>query len=175
MRLNCKFWWDIILISYMIYVRELIWKFGICPHKYILIDDKSYCRTFDYFLYKCLNSNHYDFIILDLQFVQQEREQIESSLCLSQVLHDLPSNNPDATMTEISPHLYFICLLHLANEHGMTLRDWPTLDKLIYTYHLRHLWSSLDAILGYHHLALDVFAMYYVIYVMMILLLPKWW
>ncbi|KAL6608069.1 hypothetical protein ACP70R_041132 [Stipagrostis hirtigluma subsp. patula] len=59
-----------------------------------------------------------------------EREDAESSLRLTQVLHDLPSSNPDAASTEISPHLYFICLLHLANEHGLTLRDRPTLDEI---------------------------------------------
>ncbi|CAL4963329.1 unnamed protein product [Urochloa decumbens] len=60
----------------------------------------------------------------------QENEEAESSLCLSQVLHDLPSSNLDAAATDISPHLYFICLLHLANEHGLTLRDRPTLDEI---------------------------------------------
>jgi condensin complex subunit 2 len=60
----------------------------------------------------------------------QEREEVESLLRLSQVLHDLPSSNPDTTAQEISPHLYFICLLHLANEHGLTLHDRPTLDEI---------------------------------------------
>jgi hypothetical protein len=45
-----------ILISYMILARELTLKFGICSHEYILVDDKSNYQTFDYFLYKCLNS-----------------------------------------------------------------------------------------------------------------------
>ncbi|XP_040380033.1 condensin complex subunit 2 [Oryza brachyantha] len=54
----------------------------------------------------------------------------ESPLYLSKVLQDLPSCNPDAAATEISPHLYFICLLHLANEHCLTLRDRPTLDEI---------------------------------------------
>nr|CAB3473230.1 unnamed protein product [Digitaria exilis] len=60
----------------------------------------------------------------------QENEEAGSSLRLSQVLHDLPSSNPDAAATDISPHLYFICLLHLANEHGLSLRDRPTLDEI---------------------------------------------
>jgi condensin complex subunit 2 len=46
------------------------------------------------------------------------------------VLHDLPSRNPNAAATDISLHLYFICLLHLANEHGLMLRDRPTLDEI---------------------------------------------
>ncbi|WVZ70230.1 hypothetical protein U9M48_018910 [Paspalum notatum var. saurae] len=60
----------------------------------------------------------------------QESEEAGSLLRLSQVLHDLPSSNPDATATDISPHLYFICLLHLANEHGLKLCDRPTLDEI---------------------------------------------
>ncbi|KAF2950548.1 condensin complex subunit 2 isoform X3 [Oryza sativa Japonica Group] len=59
-----------------------------------------------------------------------EDKDTESPLCLSKVLQDLPSCNPDAAATEISPHLYFICLLHLANEHSLTLRDRPTLDEI---------------------------------------------
>ncbi|VAH61004.1 hypothetical protein VPH35_044447 [Triticum aestivum] len=59
-----------------------------------------------------------------------ERDGIEPSLCLTKVLHDLPCSNRDVSTTEISPHLYFICLLHLANEHSLTLRDRPTLDEV---------------------------------------------
>ncbi|WCJ32972.1 hypothetical protein M5689_014362 [Euphorbia peplus] len=37
-----------------------------------------------------------------------------------------------ASATEnISPHLCFICLLHLANEHGLSIRDCPSLDDII--------------------------------------------
>lgn len=60
----------------------------------------------------------------------QERDDIEPSLCLTKVLHDLPCSNRDVSTTEISPHLYFICLLHLANEHSLTLRDRLTLDEI---------------------------------------------
>ncbi|KAG8051727.1 hypothetical protein GUJ93_ZPchr0001g31443 [Zizania palustris] len=60
----------------------------------------------------------------------QEGEDKESPLCLSKVLQDLPGCNADAADAEISPHLYFICLLHLANEHCLTLRDRPTLDEI---------------------------------------------
>ncbi|KAE8820492.1 Condensin complex subunit 2 [Hordeum vulgare] len=59
-----------------------------------------------------------------------ERDGIEPSLCLTKVLHDLPCSTRDVSTTEVSPHLYFICLLHLANEHSLTLRDRPTLDEI---------------------------------------------
>ncbi|XP_054819889.1 condensin complex subunit 2-like isoform X2 [Prosopis cineraria] len=32
---------------------------------------------------------------------------------------------------DISPHMCFICLLHLANEHGLVINDCPDLDDLI--------------------------------------------
>ncbi|XP_022759050.1 condensin complex subunit 2-like isoform X2 [Durio zibethinus] len=35
-----------------------------------------------------------------------------------------------ATIEEISPHLCFICLLHLANEHGLSIRGCPNMDDL---------------------------------------------
>jgi len=72
----------------------------------------------------------YNNTTFDLLFARQEREETGSPLRLSQVLHDLPSSNSDAVSTDISPHLYFICLLHLANEHGLKLCDRPTLDEI---------------------------------------------
>jgi len=72
----------------------------------------------------------YNNTTFDFLFARQEREETGSLLRLSQVLHDLPSSNPDAVATDISPHLYFICLLHLANEHGLKLCDRPTLDEI---------------------------------------------
>lgn len=35
-----------------------------------------------------------------------------------------------ATIEEISPHLCFICLLHLANEHGLSILGCPNMDDL---------------------------------------------
>ncbi|XWS36771.1 hypothetical protein CRYUN_Cryun20dG0114400 [Craigia yunnanensis] len=35
-----------------------------------------------------------------------------------------------ATIDEISPHLCFICLLHLANEHGLHILGCPNMDDL---------------------------------------------
>jgi condensin complex subunit 2 len=67
---------------------------------------------------------------IDLLFARQEREEPGPPLRLSQVLHDLPSSSPDAVATDISPHLYFICLLHLANEHNLKLCDRPMLDEI---------------------------------------------
>ncbi|GKV37970.1 hypothetical protein SLEP1_g45929 [Rubroshorea leprosula] len=35
-----------------------------------------------------------------------------------------------ALKEDISPHLCFICLLHLANEHGLNIHGCPGLDDL---------------------------------------------
>ncbi|XP_020519572.1 condensin complex subunit 2 isoform X2 [Amborella trichopoda] len=54
----------------------------------------------------------------------------KAALLFSQVLRTLPQDCPAAAPEDISPHLCFICLLHLANEHGLTIKDCATLDEL---------------------------------------------
>ncbi|XP_012572622.1 condensin complex subunit 2-like isoform X1 [Cicer arietinum] len=47
------------------------------------------------------------------------------------ILANFPSEcNAAATVTDISPHLCFICLLHLANEKGLSIQSYPDLDDL---------------------------------------------
>lgn len=47
------------------------------------------------------------------------------------VLTNFPSKcNAAATISDISPHLCFICLLHLANEKGLSIQSCPNLDDL---------------------------------------------
>ena len=47
------------------------------------------------------------------------------------VLANFPSEcNAAATISDISPHLCFICLLHLANEKGLSIQSYPNLDDL---------------------------------------------
>lgn len=47
------------------------------------------------------------------------------------VLANFPSEcNASATVTDISPHLCFICLLHLANEKELSIQSCPDLDDL---------------------------------------------
>ncbi|XP_023757126.1 condensin complex subunit 2 [Lactuca sativa] len=41
------------------------------------------------------------------------------------------SSSPAATSNDdITPHLSFICILHLANEHGLTLNSFPDMDDV---------------------------------------------
>uniref|UniRef100_A0A803LY36 Condensin complex subunit 2 n=1 Tax=Chenopodium quinoa TaxID=63459 RepID=A0A803LY36_CHEQI len=46
------------------------------------------------------------------------------------VLTAFPDECKAASTHDISPHLCFICLLHLANEHGLTIVGNPSLDDL---------------------------------------------
>ena len=47
------------------------------------------------------------------------------------MLTNFPSKcNAAATISDISPHLCFICLLHLANEKGLNIQSCPNLDDL---------------------------------------------
>ncbi|XP_020098266.1 condensin complex subunit 2 isoform X1 [Ananas comosus] len=58
-----------------------------------------------------------------------EREE-PPKVSLTQVLHHFPNDFPAASTKDVSPHLFFICLLHLANEHCLVLHDRPTLDEV---------------------------------------------
>jgi condensin complex subunit 2 len=54
-----------------------------------------------------------------------------SSISFKSVLHQVPTSCGAASAPgDISVHLCFICLLHLANEHNLTLLDCPTMDEL---------------------------------------------
>ncbi|KAJ1393808.1 Condensin complex subunit 2/barren [Sesbania bispinosa] len=47
------------------------------------------------------------------------------------LLGNFPSEcNAAANISDISPHLCFICLLHLANEKGLSIQSCPNLDDL---------------------------------------------
>ncbi|OVA03419.1 Condensin complex subunit 2/barren [Macleaya cordata] len=54
----------------------------------------------------------------------------EATVSFSQVLASFPDDCQAAAPEDISPHLCFICLLHLANEHGLRILDNPNLDDL---------------------------------------------
>ncbi|CAN1843555.1 Condensin complex subunit 2, partial [Linum perenne] len=59
--------------------------------------------------------------------VQEE----EAAVSFKGLLASFPSEcNAAASINDISPHLCFICLLHLANEHGLSIRGRSSLDDL---------------------------------------------
>jgi condensin complex subunit 2 len=47
-----------------------------------------------------------------------------------QVLATVPSDNPAGRVEDLSVHLCFICMLHLANEHGLQIQGTEGLDAL---------------------------------------------
>ncbi|XP_058734894.1 condensin complex subunit 2-like [Vicia villosa] len=58
----------------------------------------------------------------------QDQEEI---IYFKNVLANFPAKcNAAANISDISPHLCFICLLHLANENGLRLQGFPNLDNL---------------------------------------------
>ncbi|CAM8948600.1 unnamed protein product [Rhodiola kirilowii] len=66
----------------------------------------------------------------------QESAQIgspdqEAAISFRDVLAKFPANcETAAAPDDISPHLCFICLLHLANEHSLSIQGCPTMDDL---------------------------------------------
>ncbi|KAL6975686.1 hypothetical protein U1Q18_024481 [Sarracenia purpurea var. burkii] len=55
----------------------------------------------------------------------------EETVSFKHVLADFPTDcRAAASLRDISPHLCFICVLHLANEHGLSLRGCANLDDL---------------------------------------------
>ncbi|XP_022849904.1 condensin complex subunit 2-like [Olea europaea var. sylvestris] len=58
----------------------------------------------------------------------------EETVSFRQVLANFPDECKEAaaaaSVNDISPHLCFICLLHLANEHGLSIHGCPSLDDL---------------------------------------------
>ncbi|CAI9754444.1 unnamed protein product [Fraxinus pennsylvanica] len=54
----------------------------------------------------------------------------EETVSFRQALASFPDECKAASVNDISPHLCFICLLHLANEHGLSIHGCPSLDDL---------------------------------------------
>ncbi len=58
------------------------------------------------------------------------RESEESPLKFTSVMNNLQQVYPKQAMADISTSYCFICLLHLANEKGLTLGNEPGLEEL---------------------------------------------
>lgn len=55
----------------------------------------------------------------------------EDAISFKNLLATFPADpQAESAVEDSSPHLFFICLLHLANEHGLTIQDCPSLDDL---------------------------------------------
>ncbi|KAG9447625.1 hypothetical protein H6P81_013753 [Aristolochia fimbriata] len=64
-------------------------------------------------------------------FNLQDEKVDEQEISFCRLLRDFPENCNAAAAGDISVHLCFICVLHLANEHSLTIRDCTTLDELL--------------------------------------------
>ncbi len=71
----------------------------------------------------------------------EEQQESKAELPFNDIIESLNDHRSPASTTSDSPvpatsfkdlsvHLCFICLLHLANEHGLTLCNHGQLDKL---------------------------------------------
>ncbi|PQP95072.1 condensin complex subunit 2-like [Prunus yedoensis var. nudiflora] len=56
--------------------------------------------------------------------------ELKDTISFKHILVTFPVNCRAAVPEDISPHLCFICLLHLANEYGLSIHDCPSLDDL---------------------------------------------
>jgi condensin complex subunit 2 len=54
----------------------------------------------------------------------------EEPIEFADILATVPENNPAGRIEDLSIHLCFICVLHLANEHGLVVRGVPELNKM---------------------------------------------
>ncbi|KAG8387046.1 hypothetical protein BUALT_Bualt03G0212300 [Buddleja alternifolia] len=69
--------------------------------------------------------------IQELNQSSLQEEAPEETISFKQVLASFPDGcRAAASLNDISPHLCFICLLHLANEHGLQILGSPRLDDL---------------------------------------------
>ena len=78
------------------------------------------CYCYDYTSEE-INSN------LEISIFGKDGEPVS----FKKILAGFPSDCKAAsTINDVSPHLCFICLLHLANEHGLCIHGKPEMDDL---------------------------------------------
>lgn len=54
----------------------------------------------------------------------------DQAISFQDVIADLPQKSAAGRAEDLSVHLCFICLLHLANEHGLSVQGTQQLDHL---------------------------------------------
>ncbi|KAL2331859.1 hypothetical protein Fmac_019440 [Flemingia macrophylla] len=77
---------------------------------------------------QALKTTLWDYIQESTQLPFQGKKQMAS---FKHILANFPNKcTAAAAISDISPHLCFICLLHLANERGLNIQSFPNLDDL---------------------------------------------
>uniref|UniRef100_A0A5B7B666 Condensin complex subunit 2 n=1 Tax=Davidia involucrata TaxID=16924 RepID=A0A5B7B666_DAVIN len=88
----------------------------------------QYDRTSKQVDVQALKETLWDHIQVSTQMSVQGKEE---TISFRHVLGSFPNDcRAAAALEDISPHLCFICLLHLANEHGLSIRGCANLDDL---------------------------------------------
>ncbi|PRQ31947.1 putative condensin complex subunit 2/barren [Rosa chinensis] len=78
------------------------------------------------------------------EFVKGPELELKDTISFKVILSTFPINCQATMPEDISPHLCFICLLHLANEHGLSIHGFPSLDDL--SIHLPSCLNSSDGV-----------------------------
>ena len=63
-----------------------------------------------------------------------QRASNEQHVSFQDVIADMPSVSDAGRSEDLSVHLCFICLLHLANEHGLAVTGTDALDQLVVSH-----------------------------------------
>ena len=63
--------------------------------------------------------------------VKQGVENPRDNITFADVLSTVPEENHAGRLEDLSVHLCFICVLHLANEHGLVIEGVQELNQLI--------------------------------------------
>lgn len=58
----------------------------------------------------------------------------EGHVTFDDLIADVPAVSPAGRSEDLSVHLCFICLLHLANEHGLAIGGSDTLNQLVISH-----------------------------------------
>lgn len=92
----------------------------------------SYCKAAKQVDVKALKELMWRGITLVVEKrVEQGLENPRNDINFSDVLATVPADNHAGRIEDLSVHLCFICVLHLANEHGLVVQGVDHLDGLI--------------------------------------------
>lgn len=67
-----------------------------------------------------------------MQLAQESQD--EQDVSFQDLIADVPPFSAAGRAEDLSVHLCFICLLHLANEHGLAVQGTESLDRLIVSH-----------------------------------------
>ncbi|CAK9249883.1 unnamed protein product [Sphagnum jensenii] len=68
--------------------------------------------------------------LINVPHKAEDTGEDEEGIPFQELLDVLPEDCPAAAQEDISVHICFLCLLHLANEHNLCIKDCSTIDDL---------------------------------------------